>query len=376
MANSAFNHSPSITIRGAGNSTNDAIVLWNGTAGDNFSNSTIIVGATTMGLAADTNLLTFSSGTLTIDGTLAATTVTGNHTSGAWTGTAVITTYGGTGLASYTAGDMFYYASGTTLTKLAKGTADQVLTMNDGATAPQWETAASAGISFSGSTANGMVTYGSSSSAAVESAITFGTQVAGVNTSVLKIEGSYLDYSNGPIQIKTTHASGYVPISFYKNDDTLLATFRPAVSDGSLTIGSLGPMFFATSDANGDANTFVRIETTGEVKVKENASSPSVTKGIAKAWCGITVAGSLETPSYNIDSVTINGTADRTIAFLVDFSSVVYAAGHAFVDLPSLAGWQYNFGAQAVDDIQIATWNESDTATNVPSLQVFFGEQV
>ena len=77
MANSAFNHSPSITIPGAGNSTNDAIVLWNGTAGDNFSNSTIIVGATTMGLAADTNLLTFSNGTLTIDGTLAATTLTG-----------------------------------------------------------------------------------------------------------------------------------------------------------------------------------------------------------------------------------------------------------------------------------------------------------
>jgi hypothetical protein len=54
--------------------------------------------------------------------------------------TALISTSGGTGLASYTAGDILYYASGTTLTKLAKGTAGQVLTINSGATAPEWAT--------------------------------------------------------------------------------------------------------------------------------------------------------------------------------------------------------------------------------------------
>jgi hypothetical protein len=97
--------------------------------------------------------------------------------------------------------------------------------------------------------------------------------------------------------------------------------------------------------------------------------------GVAKAWCGITLAGALETPSYNIDSVTDTGTGDRTIVFDTDFSTVVYGAGHAFVDLPSLAGFQYNFGAQAVGGIQLAIWNEGDTATDVPSLQVFFGDQ-
>jgi len=45
---------------------------------------------------------------------------------------------GGTGLSSFTAGDLVYYASGTTLTKLAKGSAGEVLTMNSGATAPEW----------------------------------------------------------------------------------------------------------------------------------------------------------------------------------------------------------------------------------------------
>jgi hypothetical protein len=48
------------------------------------------------------------------------------------------TTAGGTGLTTYTAGDLSYYASGTTLTKLGIGTNGQVLTSTG--TAPQWST--------------------------------------------------------------------------------------------------------------------------------------------------------------------------------------------------------------------------------------------
>ena len=49
---------------------------------------------------------------------------------------------GGTGLASFTAGDVLYATGTTTLAKLAKGTAEQILSMNSGATAPEWATAA------------------------------------------------------------------------------------------------------------------------------------------------------------------------------------------------------------------------------------------
>lgn len=45
---------------------------------------------------------------------------------------------GGTGLASYTAGDTIYASATTTLAKLAKGTALQYYRMNSGATAPEW----------------------------------------------------------------------------------------------------------------------------------------------------------------------------------------------------------------------------------------------
>lgn len=60
----------------------------------------------------------------------------GTVSSGVWNGTAVTTAYGGTGLTSYTAGDLPYYATGTTLSKLGIGTNGYILTSNG--TAPVW----------------------------------------------------------------------------------------------------------------------------------------------------------------------------------------------------------------------------------------------
>ena len=52
---------------------------------------------------------------------------------------------GGTNLTSFTAGDVLYATGSTTLAKLAKGSASDVLTMNSGATAPEWAAAAGGG---------------------------------------------------------------------------------------------------------------------------------------------------------------------------------------------------------------------------------------
>ena len=49
---------------------------------------------------------------------------------------------GGTNLTSFAAGDVLYATGSTTLAKLAKGSASQVLSMNSGATAPEWADAA------------------------------------------------------------------------------------------------------------------------------------------------------------------------------------------------------------------------------------------
>lgn len=60
------------------------------------------------------------------------------------------TSAGGTGLTSYTAGDLLYYAAGTVLSKLAIGSAYQALQVNAGGTAPSWQPSASSVLTAQG----------------------------------------------------------------------------------------------------------------------------------------------------------------------------------------------------------------------------------
>jgi len=62
----------------------------------------------------------------------------GTISSGTWEGTTVGTGYGGTGLSSYTSGDILYASADDTLSSLAKGTGYQFLKMNSAGTAPEW----------------------------------------------------------------------------------------------------------------------------------------------------------------------------------------------------------------------------------------------
>ena len=60
---SAFTHDPQITVPAS--STDNAVVIFDGTAGTGFGNSTIIVdsgGNGRIGIAADTNVITLTSG--------------------------------------------------------------------------------------------------------------------------------------------------------------------------------------------------------------------------------------------------------------------------------------------------------------------------
>jgi len=65
-------------------------------------------------------------------------TSVGTIGTGTWQGSTVGVGYGGTGIASFTAGDTMYASGATTVSKLAKGTAGQMMVMNSGGTAPSW----------------------------------------------------------------------------------------------------------------------------------------------------------------------------------------------------------------------------------------------
>ena len=76
-------------------------------------------------------------------------------TSGVWSGTAISTVNGGTGLTSYSVGDILYASSSTVLGKISAGTAGSVLTSAGAGTTPYWALAASTGVtSINGLTAS------------------------------------------------------------------------------------------------------------------------------------------------------------------------------------------------------------------------------
>ena len=67
-----------------------------------------------------------------------AITTLGTITTGTWSADTIAVNKGGNGFASYDAGDMMYASGATAMSKLAKGTAGQVMVMNGAASAPSW----------------------------------------------------------------------------------------------------------------------------------------------------------------------------------------------------------------------------------------------
>jgi hypothetical protein len=142
----------SFAVIGNGNTTFYTIAdqggaNWEVGIGTYTSSGTTLARNTVLASSNSGSLVSFTAGTKTVFVTYPSgksvnldssgnVSALGTVASGVWNGTAVTTAYGGTGLASYTAGDLPYYSTGTTLSKLGIGTNGYVLTSNG--TAPTW----------------------------------------------------------------------------------------------------------------------------------------------------------------------------------------------------------------------------------------------
>jgi hypothetical protein len=113
-------------VTGPASSTDNVLAVYNGTTGKLLKNSTV---------PADDIARINATQTLTYK-TLGGACV--------WAGAAIDEIYGGTGITTYTPGDMLYSSSPNNLGKLPIGAAGQVLTVISGA--PAWASAAGAGL--------------------------------------------------------------------------------------------------------------------------------------------------------------------------------------------------------------------------------------
>ena len=203
-------------------------------AANNLGQSTVLLGTGTIGVSGDADLLTLTANNLVLAGQIQIT--------GGSPGASKVLTSNGAGLATWEtaasggAADDYFASSG--LSSKDQGTGLHIKTGDSGGTA------SSAGNEFiieGGSGNHGMSILGSG------------------------VGGSYIYLGDGA-------APSRAGMSYSHGDDKLV--FR-----------------------SGD-NTRMEIAAAGEVKVQENNSMPSVTKGIAKAWGNFD--GASGTPSYRI----------------------------------------------------------------------------
>lgn len=102
-------------------------------AGLTYTTGVVAVGGTADRITVNTDSIDIAS---TYVGQTSIVTL-GTVTTGTWNATTIATTKGGTGLTSYTTGDLLYASATNTLSKLAAGTDGQILQMNSSGV-PVW----------------------------------------------------------------------------------------------------------------------------------------------------------------------------------------------------------------------------------------------
>jgi hypothetical protein len=251
----------------------------------------------------------------------------------------VPTTAGGTGLTSYTAGDLPYYASGTALSKLGIGAANTVLTSSG--TAPQWSTNLNIGsltatlINNSGNlafTSTAQKITGDFSNATWANRVAFQTTTTNgatrltvvpngtgtvtalnlhanidvANASVLNI--NMVDALEAQINSNKSGTGTYLPLAFYTNATKQLnidTSGNVTVSTGNLVIGTSGKgIDFSATPGTGTSELLADYE--------EGTWTPSDTSG---AGLTLTITG---TSTYTKIGRQVIANADITYPVTVD----------------------------------------------------------
>lgn len=320
-------------------SSNTFSITNTGTAGTYGSASTVpvfvtnaqgqVTSVTNTSIAISGSQITSGTvGTSYISGSYTGITGVGTLTAGVWNGTAIVTTYGGTGVTSYTAGDLVYYASGTALSKLAIGSANYVLTSSG--TAPQY--VAQSTLTVGSATTATNIAGGVANQIHYQSAASTTTFITAPSSSgtVLNWNGSTFTWVNGTI-------SG---VSLGSNLNTL--TFGTYLAAGGSSYNGSSAVTISTNATSANtASTLVARDASG------NFSAGTITASLSgnATTSSSTTGNSATTSQTNFSNLTIGG------------SQVLYAGNYTSYS-PSLTG----SGASGTWGINIT--GNAATATN------------
>jgi len=286
-----------------------------------------------------TGTQTFSSAPVV--STLTASKPVFSDGSGALTSTGTLATdQGGTGQTSYTAGDLLYYATGTAFTKLGIGGANTVLTSSG--SAPQWTSLS--GISVGTATnlaggAAGSVPYQTASSTTSFLAIGTANQVLQVNSGATAPE--WVSSSGTGNIVRVTSATLVTPTLGVASATSVnkVAITAPAtgatltLADGSTlaTSGANSLTFTTTGATNLTLPTSGTVATTSNTVASISFGTTGLTPSTATAGA-VTVAGTLSAAN---GGTGVANNAANTITFTGNYSLGLTLSGNTGVTLPT-----------------------------------------
>ena len=248
---------------------------------------------TSIDVSGGTTGLTYSGGPITSAGTI---TMAGT----------LITTNGGTGLSSYTAGDITYYATGTAFSQLAIGASTFILTSTG--TAPQWSDPTSLSVNTATNIADGGANQIVFNTASGTTSFIVGPP-AGAST-FLEWSGSAFQWSANPLGTVTS-------VDVSGGTTGLTTSGGPVTSSGTITIAGT----LITSNGGTGLNSYTAGDlvyyATGTTfsKLAINSSTFILTStGTAPQWSdpsGITVGD-----ATNADNVAVAATSTNATYYL------------------------------------------------------------
>ena len=351
---SALSHDPAITVPGA--STDNAIVIFDGTGGTGFGNSTILVdsgGNGRIGIAADTDIITVTAETVTIAGKLVATSI--DVGDGAVTVDVTQSNHSLTvgmpikvsGANQYAAAQADSAANAEVVgivTAVASSSAFTMTLAGEITTTGAVPDSTSPGDIVYLSTSLGAVTTTEPSTAGEISKpiaviteannkmimLPFRGEVISSATDSMDLNGTELvldadaDTSitadtDDQIDIKISGADDF---RFTANNFNILSGSTITIDSGA-TIANSGTATGFSSGPSQATQSAIEAETNEDTYLP-----PDLMKhhpGVAKAHGHHTGGGSLAANSYNLDSVSLDSTGVYTWTFDIDFSAATYA---------------------------------------------------
>tara|TARA_R110000737_G_scaffold346829_1_gene377145 strand:+ start:157 stop:1281 length:1125 start_codon:yes stop_codon:yes gene_type:complete len=290
--------------------------------------------------------------TLNVEASQTQITALGTIGTGTWSADTIAVNKGGTGLASYAAGDIVYASGTTTLAKLAKGSDTEVLTLASGV--PTWAapavgdiTGVTAGTGLSGGGTSGAVTLNIDSTVATLA----GTQTfSGAKTFSAALTASSTSTLTGNVSIG--FGTKYAPLTVKQGAaDYYGIVIEESASDGWIRMGHNGARGSISTTWNSSRGaTPLTLGTSASVTQLVLNTDGSTTVGGA---LGVTGALSKGSGSFKID---------HPLPAKTDTHHLV----HSFIEGPradliyrgvaALAGGSATVDLDAAADMSAGTW--------------------